>query len=282
HETDTGTGPNGEGEYEFHKLVHGGTTHGSQFWNPPLDYPLTYYHQTGPVGHVFEAFKGPKEKKNLAFIGLGTGSLAAYGKPGMSITFYEIDPAVRRLATNPDYFTYYTDCEADKQIVMGDARLMIEKAPPGKYDIIFVDAFSSDAIPVHLLTKESIALYLEKLAPDGIIMLHISNRYLRLQPVCARLMQEHRLVGMVEWDSYDGTSGRWLGKLSSQWVALARSKEHFGEMVNQMCQDGDKGGPCWSELTVPKDAPLWTDDFSNLLQIYEWPAWPWSKKTEED
>jgi hypothetical protein len=284
-----GNGPNGEGEYHFHKLVHGGTTHGSQFWDPALDIPLTYYHQTGPVGLVFDAFKdGPKAKKNFAFIGLGTGSLAAYGKPGMKVTIYEIDPAVRRLSTNSDYFTFYNDCKADKQIVMGDARLMIETAPDGAYDVIFVDAFSSDAIPVHLLTKESIALYLRKLAPDGIIMLHISNRYLRLQPVCARLMQEHRLAGVIDYDNY---TAPWLGKLPAQWVALARSKEHFGPMLTQMCQDVDKNDQvierqAWSELEVPKDAPLWTDDFSNLLQIYEWPEWPdwlpWAKKSEEN
>jgi hypothetical protein len=281
-----GTGPDGvDGEYHFHKLVHGGTTHGSQFWDPPLDIPLTYYHQTGPVGHVFDAFKdGPTAKKNVAFIGLGTGSLAAYGKPGMKVTFYEIDPAVRRLSTNSDYFTFYNDCKADKQIVMGDARLMIESAPDGAYDLIFVDAFSSDAIPVHLLTKESIALYLQKLAPDGIIMLHISNRYLRLEPVCARLMQEHRLAGLIDYDTYYGP---WLGKLSSQWVALARDKQHFGPMLEQMCQDLDKNDQvterkCWSELEVPKDAPLWTDDFSNLLQIFEWPDLPWKKSANED
>lgn len=281
-----GTGPDGvDGEYRFHKLVHGGTTHGSQFWDPPLDIPLTYYHQTGPVGHVFDAFKdGPKAKKNVAFIGLGTGSLAAYGKPGMNVTFYEIDPAVRRLSTNSKYFTFYNDCKADKQIVMGDARLMIENAPDGAYDLIFVDAFSSDAIPVHLLTKESIALYLQKLAPDGIIMLHISNRYLRLEPVCARLMQEHRLAGIIDYDTYYTP---WLGKLSSQWVALARDKEHFGPMLTQMCQDVDKNDQvterkCWSELEVPKDAPLWTDDFSNLLQIFDWPDLPWKKSANEE
>jgi hypothetical protein len=285
-ETRSGPGPDGvEGEYHFHKLIHGGTTHGSQFWDPPLDIPLTYYHETGPVGRVFDAFKdGPKAKKNLAFIGLGTGSLAAYGKPGMKVTFYEIDPAVRRLSTNPEYFTFYTDCKADKQIIMGDARLMIEKAPDGEYDIIFVDAFSSDAIPVHLLTKESIALYLQKLKPDGIIMLHISNRYLRLEPVCAKLMQEHRLAGLIDYDTYYTA---WLGKLSSQWVALARDKEHFGPMLTQMCQDTDNNDQvierkCWTDLEVQKNAPLWTDDFSNLVEIYEWPDCPWKKKNEED
>ena len=147
-----------------------------------------------------------------------------------------------------------------------------------------MDAFSSDAIPVHLLTKESIALYLRKLAPEGIIMLHISNRYLRLEPVCARLMQEHRLAGVIDYDTYFTP---WLGKLSSQWVALARDKEHFGPMLTQMCQDVDKNDQvierlAWSELTVPEDAPLWTDDFSNLLQIYDWPDWPWSKKKKEE
>ena len=264
-----GTGPDGvHGEYKFHKLVHGVTTHGSQLWDPPTNFPLTYYSHTGPVGHVFLAFDGPKQKAHVALVGLGTGSLTSYGKPGMTMTVYEIDAAVRRIATNPDYFTYVRDCKADKlDIVMGDARLMMEKAENGKYGLIFVDAFSSDAIPVHLLTKEAIALYLEKLAPDGIIMLHISNRYLDLQPVCARLMQEHGLAGVVDYDHDDKSL---VGKLTSQWVALARRREHFGAMLEQMRDEDGNRVPRWSDLTAKPTDPLWTDDFSNLLQIYDW------------
>ena len=93
-------------------------------------------------------------------------------------------------------------------------------------------------------------------------------------------MQEHNLAGVVEWDSYEESSGQWPGKLSSQWVALARKREHFGDMLTQTCENGENG-MCWSELSVPEGAPLWTDDFSNLLQIYEWPEWPWNKKAAE-
>jgi hypothetical protein len=271
------TGPDGE-PVQFHKLVHGLTTHGMQFWDPLLTDPLTYYHRTGPVGHLFAAFEGPKQKKEVALIGLGTGSTAAYGEPGMHLTYYEIDWAVRRIAENPNYFTYLQSCKADKlDIVMGDARLMMEKeAKPGQYDLILVDAFSSDAIPVHLLTKEAIAMYLDKLAPDGIIMLHISNRFLNLKPVCARLMQEHGLAGLVEYDTYKDP---YPGKLPAQWVALARRRDHFGAMLDMTCEDVDDNKQtitrkCWSDLTVPAGAPLWTDDFSNIVQIY---YWPWKK-----
>lgn len=272
-EKESETGPEGDDtRYDLHKLVHGQTIHGKQLWNPPSAQPLTYYHKAGPIGQVFETFSGPKQKAEVALIGLGTGSLAAYGQPGMNLTFYEIDWAVRRIAENLEYFTYLKECKADHvNFEMGDARLMLEKSlRPGQYGLIIVDAFSSDAIPVHLLTKEAIALYLEKLAPDGIILLHISNRYLELEPVCARLMREHRLVGLSNYDTDTSPPG----KLRSHWIALARRPEDFSTLTNFMRTETEDGRsverPCWSDLTIPKDAPLWTDDFSNLLQVFIW------------
>src|SRR5207248_1605872 len=137
---------------------------------------LSYYHPTGPIGQVFAEFSGPKAKKDVAVIGLGTGTLASYGQPGQSFLFYDIDEDVVKVATN--FFSYLHDCRAQWDVSLGDARLRIQEAKPKQFDLIIVDAFNSDAIPVHLLTREAIELYFDKLRDDGILALHISNRYL--------------------------------------------------------------------------------------------------------
>src|SRR5262249_16500290 len=145
-------------------LVHGTTLHGKQDLSPEhREEPLTYYHRTGPIGHVFAVFSGPRAKHDVALVGMGTGTLAAYGEPGMRLTFYEIAAAVRRIAFNPESFPYTHDC-IDRggagEVVLGDARQSLEQAraqrPDERYGLIVVDAFSSDAIPVHLITKEAL------------------------------------------------------------------------------------------------------------------------------
>src|SRR5262249_34009899 len=154
------------------------------------------------------AFSGPWKKKEFAVIGLGTGTLLAYGVPGQKITLYEINPAVVRIAENDEYFTFASTCQADPWpdgrhfgLVMGDARLSLEREPDGRFGLIMVDAFSSDAIPVHLITKEAIQLYLQKLTPHGVIALHISNRYLDLEPVTAVLAMELNLTFRIRSDN---------------------------------------------------------------------------------
>src|SRR5262249_22100380 len=160
---------------------------------------LTYYHRTGPVGQVFAANPPAVKHPAMALVGLGSGSMTAYGAPGQTLTIYEIDPAVKRIAEDPRYFTYLRVTKPKYQIVLGDARLKMEEhGKDGEYGVIVVDAFSSDAIPVHLLTREAVALYVRRLAPDGIIALHISNRYLDLKPVAARIAQELGLAGLVQ------------------------------------------------------------------------------------
>ncbi len=300
------------GRFNFHQLTHGTTLHGKQLTDVTTESdapeaiaeaarltkfyrsePLTYYHRTGPLGAVFRNFPGKAKSTEFAAIGLGTGSVAAYGEPGRPVTFYEIDAKVRRLAENPKFFTYVTDCRARGGTVdfeMGDARLMMAKnAKPGQYAAIVVDAFSSDAIPMHLLTLEAVKMYLDKLAEGGIICLHISNRYLDLEPVAARIAKELGLVALTQsdGDTYEpggGDDNKLPGKQTSVWVMLARTKEDLDRLTNQpekVDYDGrsvtltqwdtanDKvPPPIWSNRKADdmQDAPLWTDDFSNLFE----------------
>ena len=228
----------------FHRLVHGTTLHGLQQWDPPANDPLTYYHRTGPIGQLFTAAPPAVTHGRFAFVGLGSGTLAAYGQPGQSITFYEIDPAVRRIAEDRQYFTYLSDCKAKVNVVMGDARLQLEShAKHGEYSLIVVDAFSSDAIPIHLLTEEAVQLYLDKLTDDGIIALHLSNRFLDLEVVVARLVQELRraepnLTALRQFDGrdrfdpqVDKSPDNYIpGKRTSQWMVLARDGRHLAAL----------------------------------------------------
>lgn len=238
---------------DYRTLVNGTTLHGRQHRDPAKAHtPLTYYHRQGPVGQLFEEFSGNNQKENLAFIGLGTGTLASYGEPGQKLTFFEIDEAVVRIAKT--YFTFLKDCRAEYRMVMGDARLKLQEEPDGKFGMILVDAFSSDAIPVHLLTKEAIELYFRKLAPGGVVAIHTSNRYLTLEPVLGKLAKEAGLVALVNHDNGDNAAG----KFASTWNALARKDGDFGNL---------KSRGNWVPLDGYSWTPVWTDDFTSLFEV---------------
>jgi hypothetical protein len=272
----------------FHRLVHGTTLHGLQQTQPPSDEPMTYYHRTGPIGQVFAADTPAVTRGRFAFVGLGSGSLAAYGRPGQNITFYEIDPAVVRIASDRRYFTYVSDCKAKLDVVLGDARLKLEDhARPGEYGLIVVDAFSSDAIPIHLLTKEAVQLYFDRLADDGIVALHLSNRYLDLPRVVSALVRDLRerepnLSALYQSDhadrfdplTDDSPTNHIPGKRSSLWVIMARRPEHLAgvyALPSTMALDGRTVTlSFWKDLDDIEPGPLWTDDFSNLTQILNW------------
>src|SRR5262249_31742596 len=148
----------------YRQLVHGNTVHGRQSLKAERrGEPLAYYHRTGPIGQVFEVFKGTDAKKRIAIVGLGAGSLAAYGEPGQQITYYEIDPAVIRIALDERFFTFLHESKAEITVIPGDARLTLQEAPDHSYGMLILDAFSSDAIPLHLLTREALQVYLAKL-----------------------------------------------------------------------------------------------------------------------
>jgi hypothetical protein len=244
-------------EGDCRHLLNGRTPHGRQSLLPERRRsPLVFYHRDGPVGDLFKAFSGEARKDEVAVVGLGTGAIAAYGEPGQRMTFYEIDPRVVSVARDSGLFTYLRDSQATVEVVVGDARLRLADAPDGSYGLLLVDAFTSDAIPVHLLTREASALYFRKLAPDGVLAVHISNRYLDLRPVIGRHARDGALAGRIQlWTGRDG-----CGPYSTQWVVLARRAEHLGGLATS---------PYWAPLEESDTRP-WTDDYSNLWAAFDW------------
>jgi spermidine synthase len=245
---------------EYQTLLHGTTVHGQQSLDPNRQrQPLTYFTQGGPIGQVFTSLQAQHQPQRVAVLGLGVGTLAAYAQPGQDWTFYEIDPLVTQLALDQRYFTFLSQTPVQPKLVSGDAREQIQMAAAGAYDLIVMDAFSSDAIPVHLVTQEALQLYLEKLSDSGLIVVNITNRHLDLSPVLARLAQELDLVGVSQFDRDVSDAEKATGKAASRWVVLARQPQQLAALS----QDER-----WQPLVAKADAPLWTDDFSNLWQIW--------------
>ena len=252
----------------YTELRHGTTLHGRQANDPTRrGEPLSYYHREGPIGYLFAELQRRSPSLRIAVIGLGTGTLAAYARPGDAITFYEIDRLVRDIAFDRAYFTYTTDATArgvSQRVELGDARVRLERVkrerPGERYDLIAVDAFSSDAIPVHLLTREALQLYLDMLAPGGVLVLHISNRYLDLEPVVANLAEDAALGGRLIGDD---ESEEIAGANRSTWVVLAPTAEALGGLVKD---------EHWSAEGLEPDprVGVWTDDFHNLLSVLKW------------
>lgn len=229
-------------------LQMGTTIHGSQ--DPErAGRPTTYYHPDGPLGPIFDA---PRAPMDAALIGLGAGEIAAYGMVGDHFTFYEIDQVVVDIASDPAYFTYLRDTPADVEIVVGDGRIELERSDT-LHDVVVVDAFSSDSIPVHLLTREAIATYLDHLEPEGVLLLHVSNRHFDLAPVVERIGStlgvSVRMIGYAPDPAAYET-----GAVPSTWVAVTRSGATI-EAIDER----------WE--AVGGDGPLWTDDYSNVLAV---------------
>jgi len=211
-------------EKGYTELRHGTTLHGRQSLEPSRRAePISYYQRKGPIGQLFTELDRRPGAVRMAVIGLGTGTLAAYARPGDRVIFYEIDRLVRDVAFDPRYFTYAVDARdrgASLRMELGDARIRLDAVrrdrPEERYDVILVDAFTSDAIPVHLLTREALRLYFDMLGPRGIIALHISNRYLRLEPVVANLAEDGRYARLLQ----HGDTGDVRGGVEASWVLL--------------------------------------------------------------
>jgi SAM-dependent methyltransferase len=236
-------------------LTHGTINHGEQFLIPARrDLPTTYYGPNTGVGVAIRE-KGKSKAVRVGVIGLGTGTLAAYGREGDYFRFYEINPLVLRLARTE--FTFLGDCKAKLDVAMGDARLSLEnEAAKGineHFDVLAVDAFSSDSIPVHLLTQEAMQVYLKHMNPDGVLAVHISNRYLDLQPVVRGLANDSGLMARVVDTDDDDTQD----VFGATWVLLTSPKYGFGA-------DAEKNS---AEIQSKRTVPLWTDDYSNLFKI---------------
>jgi len=228
--------------------------------------PVGYFHPTSPIGQVFESFRTQPHRKHIGVCGLGTGMMAAFGQKGQQWTYFEIDPKVVALAENPRYFTFLQDARKRgvdlPPPILGDGRLMVERSPH-KFDLLLLDAFSSDAIPVHLLTREAIEqVYLPHLADDGILGFHITNRYLDLEPVLANLADSLGLEAMIQ--TVGKRDDDTMYRLGTVWVILARNRAAFGPL-------GDD--PRWQPLQRRPEVGIWTDDYSNLLKIFDWGHW---------
>jgi hypothetical protein len=255
----------------FTEIVHGNTVHGRQSRDPALRRtPFGYYTRSGPLGQVFDAFRSttaeapsPGGTRRVAVIGLGSGGMAPYAEPSDDWTFYELNPAMVRIAEDPRLFTYLSDAFPDPShlhVVLGDARLRLHEAPDGYYDLLVLDAFSSDSIPAHLLTREALALYRAKARPDAIIVAHISNRYLNLGPVFGALARDRGLSIRGREDTHLDKADLDAGKMGSVWVTLAANDAALGPIV---------ADARW--VTVRRDFPqVWSDDFSNLFAVFRW------------
>ena len=247
----------------MHILYHGTTEHGKQRLDPAQRLvPQSYYAAQGPLGDVFAALRARNTALRVGALGLGAGEIACYGRAGEVWTFYEIDPAVIAIARDPRYFTYLADCPPRSDVVIGDGRLSIARAAAANYDLIVLDAFTSDAIPVHLLTREAFALYREKLRPGGLIAVNISNRYLDLRPVLGNLAAASGLAARWRDDPGEDSEDE-ASRDPSQWVVLATRPADLGAIA-----DGEN----WRPLAPDRAVGIWTDDYSNLIAILH----PWS------
>ena len=192
---------------------------------------------------------------NYAVIGLGTGTLACQRRPGDTMTYYEINPEIVRIARNPKLFSFVTECAPDVPIVLGDARLRLEDAPDASYDLIFVDAFLGAAIPIHLLTREAMALYLRKLKPNGMVAMHVSNSHLELATVAAGIANANNAIARI----YDGGDVQ-MDASEQHWVprvaAIARRDEDFGVLAQSKF---------WPVRKRDPKQRVWTDDYSNIF-----------------
>ena len=242
----------GEGPAEERILTHGTIVHGRQFLSPERrGWPTSYYGRDSGVGLAILQ-QGERGPVRVGVVGLGTGTIASYGRPGDAYRFYDINPRVVDLARAE--FTYLADSRAAVETVLGDARLSLEREPGQNFDVLALDAFSSDSIPVHLLTSEAFELYLRHLRPDGILAVHVSNRYLDLVPVVRQAAARHALEArLVESDDNEE-----VGTYRSDWVLLARSAAAFARPpLADAAQRIDEDA----------EGPLWTDDYSNVIGL---------------
>ncbi|MEA2659529.1 MAG: hypothetical protein QOF64_2125, partial [Candidatus Binatota bacterium] len=245
-----------------HLLFHGTTIHGAQSIDEPTRLrPLTYYYPSGPAGRVFEINSKMRADGQVAIVGLGTGALACHGASTQKFTFYEIDPLVERIARDEKLFTYLRDCPPKIEVVIGDARISLAKAPNRHYELFVLDAFSSDVIPTHLLTHEALELYLQKISLDGLVLVHISNRFMDLAPVLDRLAHSLKLVAYLQNDFHVSTEESKAGKYSSRWVMLARRENAIAPYLADQR---------WQRLNGALGGDLWTDEFSDVLKVISW------------
>lgn len=258
---------------QYHVLMHGTTIHGAEKYQnddgTPVTgrpEPITYYHKDGGIGRAIAAMRERKGAPlRVAVIGLGSGTLACASEPGETWKFFEIDQTMVDTAKDPKYFSYISKCEPDMKPVIGDARLTFAKEPAGAYDLIIVDAYSSDAIPIHLATEEAMEIYKERLAPQGAVAMHVSNRHLELSSVVVGIADANDLKSWV----YNEDTNRDAEYIFSTTVVVsAREAADVGRLATS-----DQ----WALTEAEDDERVWTDDYSNVLGA----VWRRLKRGEE-
>ncbi|MFN3827365.1 MAG: spermidine synthase [Micavibrio sp.] len=242
-------------------MMHGTTLHGSQALVEPYRLtPLSYYASDSPGGEVFGMLDTlGKEPQKVAVVGLGLGSLACFPRYDRDFVFYEIDPAIKRIAEDKNLFTYLSDCGSPYEVIMGDGRLKMAEANDGSYDMIFLDAFSSDSIPSHLLTKEAFEIYFRKLKPTGLIVVHISNRFMDLS---ALVQAQAEATGATARFSQSA------GGIVDRKLRLVKQGTVYGMMTRNpaLVETIDTRFKAWHPYAGPEITP-WTDDYANILQV---------------
>jgi hypothetical protein len=241
-------------ETHLRRLVHGAIMHGEQYLHEKYRRQLTtYYHEDSGIGAAIRSVG--ERPARVGVIGLGTGTIAAYGRPGDVYRFYDINSHVIRIAR--EEFTYLADSKAKIEVELGDARLVLEREAPQNFDVLAVDAFSSDAIPVHLITHEALGVYLKHVKPDGIVAFHVSNRFLDLIPVVARLAHEQGAHAVLVKDDPDEEDDP--GRSRTDWVLVSRDPAALQRpAITERHAQPAEDKPEWR---------TWTDDYSNLIQI---------------
>lgn len=243
-------------------LVHGGITHGVQLVSDDPErrrIPLSYYAEAGPLGSVFRGLESVRPIGRVGVAGLGVGTVAAYAEPGQEFVFFEIDPEVVRIARNPDWFTFLADCRGDVRVVVDDARLALSREPDAGLDLLVVDAFTGDSVPTHLLTREAVALYGRVLAADGVVALHVSNKYLDFVPVVERLAADG---GWMALRGLDADVPAEFARSPSEWMVLGRSRDVIEAIYAAPTSDRWRWQPCAEE---PPGRP-WTDDHTAVAE----------------
>jgi spermidine synthase len=240
-------------------LQHGTTVHGAESTEPGQErLPLGYYSRDGAFGRFFAAL-ATRPVRQVGVVGLGTGGLVCYAEPGQSWVFHEIDPVVEHLARDERFFHFLDKCGARSRTILGDARLTLQQVPDGFYDVIVIDAFSSDSIPVHLLTREALALYHKKLAPSGVMLFHISNRYLELASVIASLATNVSAPARhLHYRPADPDSS---AQLETEVVAVGTVGSNL---------DFLDPGSGWEPMAPGPRSALWTDQRSDIVSRIKW------------
>ncbi len=261
-----------DGYGDVRTLAHGTTTHGLQRLDPKVMLePTTYYGRMSGIGLALEAVPGlygPAAR--IGIVGLGTGTLACYAKAGQSWTFYEIDPAMASLARDSGKFTFLKNCTPDAPIIIGDARLTLAQKPKASLDLLAIDAFSSDAIPMHLLTREAFGTYADVLQPKGVLLVHISNRYIALEPVLAAEAKARGWKALMRYDYAQGAGPQARHENASVWVAFTRDAavlDALGARELVPGPDGSEMEAMWRPLVADKGFSGWTDDYGSVLPL---------------